>query len=157
MAGWQQLLALVFLFAPVAEPVTIQSAVDTLRRGASLEVAGERICAAHPLPLFYDRRQFRPAWSAADADALLDAVRHASDDGLDPLDYHLAAIDLPPRQPLTLEERDLLLTDAFFLLASHILSGRIDPVTIEPTWCLEPRTSDLVPALETSLENHDVA
>ncbi len=157
MSGWQQLFAILLVFTAAEQPLTIKSAVDTLRRGANLEIAGEQICAAHPLPLFYSRRNFQPAWTADDADAMLDAIRHAADDGLNPTDYHLAAIELPQRDPSTVAERDLLLTDSFFLLASHLLSGRIDPITIEPTWCLEPRTSDLVPALETALENHDIA
>ncbi|MGZ7040514.1 MAG: L,D-transpeptidase family protein [Thermoanaerobaculia bacterium] len=146
------LLAVSLAMAELSRPVTIESAVETLKRGADVQVAGERICAAHPLPLFYARRNLQPAWSRDDDQALLDAVRHAVDDGLDPDDYHLAAIERS-----TAAERDLLLTDAFFLFASHLLSGRVDPVTIEPTWCLEPRTSELVPALETALENHDVA
>jgi len=116
--------------------VTIQDAVETLQRGSSLTIAGEPICATHPLPLFYARRNLQPAWSAADSAALVRAIRSATDDGLDPTDYHLAAIE-----SATGAEADLLQTDAFFLLASHLLSGRVDPLTIEPTWCLEPRTS----------------
>ena len=157
MSGWRQLFVMVLALAAADPPVTIESAVETLRNGANLEIAGERICAAHPLPLFYARRKFQPAWSGRDQDALVDAVRHADDDGLNPADYHLAAIELLQRDSSKGAERDVLLTDAFFLMASHLLAGRTDPVTIEPTWCLESRTSDIVPALETALENHDVA
>lgn len=139
------------LAARLHAEVTIGSAVETLRRGWNLTIAGEQICATHPLPLFYSRRNLQPAWGAADSAALVGAIRRASDDGLDPSDYHLSAIEAS-----TGDERDVLQTDAFFLFASHLQSGRIDPVTIEPTWCLEPRTSDLVPALETALENHEV-
>lgn len=134
------------------ETVTIRSAVDSLSRGRIVMVEGEPICASRPLPLFYGRRQFAPAWSARDRDDLLAAIRDAKSDGLDPVDYHLASIE----RTSDAEQRDLLLTDAFFLLASHLLSGRVDPESIEPTWCLTPRANDLVAALETALELHEV-
>lgn len=138
--------------ATASDAVTIRSAIDSLNRGRIVLVEGDPICASRPLPLFYNRRQLAPAWSAHDRDDLLAAIRDAKSDGLDPADYHLAAIE----RTSDVEQRDLLLTDAFFLLASHLLSGRVDPESIEPTWCLEPRTNDLVAALETALEQHDV-
>jgi murein L,D-transpeptidase YcbB/YkuD len=132
--------------------VTIRSAVASLQQGHTVLVGGDPICASEPLPLFYTRRQFAPAWSDRDRGDLLAAIRDAGADGLDPTEYHLAAIDRTPEA----ESRDLLLTDAFFLLASHLLSGRVDPESVEPTWCLTPRTNDLVAALETAIELHDV-
>jgi len=132
--------------------VTIRSAIDSLSRGRIVIVEGDPICASRPLPLFYSRRQLTPAWSARDRDELLAAIREAQNDGLDPDDYHLASIE----RTADGEQRDLLLTDAFFLLASHLLSGRVDPESIEPTWCLTPRANDLVAALETALELHEV-
>jgi L,D-transpeptidase YcbB len=140
----------------VAVPLSIESAVRTLRGGASIVVAGEQICAAHPLPLFYERRDYAPAWNGVEAESMVLAIYQAGDDGLDPADYHRDAILALGRDPASTPERDLLLTDAFFLLTSHLLSGRVDPVTVERTWCLEPRASDLVPALETALRTHDV-
>jgi murein L,D-transpeptidase YcbB/YkuD len=134
------------------DALTIRSAVTTLSSGRTVVVSGDLICASRPLPLFYTRRQFAPAWSAADGQELLAAIRDAGSDGLDPADYHLAAI----ARTSDGDARDLLLTDSFFLLASHLLAGRVDPATIEPTWCLEPRGNDLVAALETALEIHSV-
>ena len=115
-------------------------------------VAGERICAEAPLRTFYARRNNEPAWSDANARDLIDAVAHAEDDGLRPSDYHIDAL----RGTQSREDRDLLLTDAFMLLATHLLVGRIDPQSIEPTWCLEPRANDVVAALESALESNDV-
>jgi hypothetical protein len=146
-------LSLAVIHGAVADDaVTIRSAIDSLSRGRIVLVDGDPICASRPLPLFYNRRQFAPAWSARDRDDLLAAMRDAKNDGLEPADYHLASIE----RTSDVEQRDLLLTDAFFLLASHLLSGRIDPESIEPTWCLTPRANDLVAALETALELHEV-
>jgi murein L,D-transpeptidase YcbB/YkuD len=133
--------------------VVIGGAVAALGKGETVSVMGEPICSSRPLALFYGRRNNEPAWQPADRDALLRAVHGAAADGLDPLDYHLTRIEAGRGSPPDL---DLLMTDAFFLLGSHLLSGRVDPVSIEPTWCLAPRTNDLVGALETALELHDV-
>jgi murein L,D-transpeptidase YcbB/YkuD len=155
-------LALAFAFAlslsvalpeaTAADAVTIRSTIDSLSHGRTVMLGGDPICASHPLPLFYNRRQWTPAWSARDRDELMAEIRDAKSEGLDPADYHLAAIEQMPDG----EQRDLLLTDAFFLLASHLLSGRVDPESIEPTWCLTPRANDLVAALETALELHEL-
>ena len=146
------MIALQVRTAVADELVTIRSAVASLSLGRTVVVSGDPICASRPLPLFYTRRQFGPAWSAGDRDALLAAVKDAESDGLDPADYHLASI----ARTSDADARDLLLTDAFFLLSSHLLSGRVDPESIEPTWCLVPRANDLVAALETALELHNV-
>ncbi len=140
---------------------TLISAIDLLQR-QGLIIGGERICAARPLPLFYARRRYTPAWLDGDrlrpsALELIDTIQHAGDDGLRPTDYHLAAIGVLTREPASHGvDLDLLLTDAFLLFGSHLLSGRVDPRTIEPTWCLERRAYDLVAALETALETGEI-
>jgi len=119
---------------------------------AQKQVAGDPICSAQTLPLFYERRAYQPAWSDDDARAMIAAIERAPEDGLRSADYHREALGRLQRG----DELDVLLSDAFLLLAGHLLAGRVDPLTIEPTWCLEPRTYDLVSALETALETHDV-
>lgn len=149
-------LVLMFAFPPATgtagETATIRSVVASLSQGRTTMVSGDPICASRPLPLFYTRRGFALAWGDRDRDELLAAISDAGSDGLDPADYHLASIARTPDP----EARDLLLTDAFLLLTSHLLSGRVDPESIEPTWCLTPRANDLVGALETALEIHNV-
>ena len=130
------LLALVFAAAVSIRPV----------------VGGERICAEAPLKTFYARRNGEVAWSDANARDLIDAISHANEDGLRASDYHLEAI----RSVESREDRDLLLTDAFLLFATHLLAGRVDPQSIEPTWCLEPRANDVIASLETALAENDV-
>jgi L,D-transpeptidase YcbB len=140
----------------IAASLTIRGATDQLQRGATVTVAGETICAEHPLPRFYAQRNYAPAWTvdgklAPVATSLLDAIEHAPDHGLRPADYHIDAIRTAHD-----DELDLLLTDAFFLLASHLASGRVDPISMEPTWCLPSRPVDLAGVLEEALDNGDV-
>ncbi|HSP16586.1 MAG TPA: L,D-transpeptidase family protein [Thermoanaerobaculia bacterium] len=137
--------------------LTIRGATENLQRGVAVKVAGDSICAEHPLPRFYAQRDYAPAWVVDGrltpvAFALIDAIEHAADHGLRPDDYHIAAI-----RRARDDELDLLLTDAFFLLASHLASGRVDPVSLEPTWCLTARPIDLVGALEEALDTGDVS
>jgi murein L,D-transpeptidase YcbB/YkuD len=114
-------------------------------------VAGEPIHCSMVLPRFYERRLFGPAWSDArgplpPAPRLLAALKTATREGLDPAAYHLGRLEallagdrerrFAP-EPSSLSVRvdlDLLLTDAFLLHASHLLSGRVDPRTFDPTW-----------------------
>jgi murein L,D-transpeptidase YcbB/YkuD len=48
---------------------------------------------------------------------------------------------------------ELLCTDAFLLYGSHLLTGRVDPAAINPTWTAEGRRADLVRHLEQALTN----
>ena len=139
-----------------SEPETIRETVARLDRSAIVVVEKERICGSRPLASFYSRREFKPAWNAADAALLLDIVRNASDHGLQPGDYHVDAIERLTGNPSRAAERDLLLTDAFLLFGSHLLSGKVDAENIVPTWCLTPRTHDLAAALDTALDAGDV-
>lgn len=105
---------------------------------------------------FYAGRRFQTVWtSSANVSALLAALEEVSGDGLDPADYHSREIrELVAGFPLSLEKQalyDILLTDAYLTLASHLNSGKVDPERIEPTWNLG---DDLTySALEYRLQN----
>jgi L,D-transpeptidase YcbB len=123
----------------------ITAAVDAAQAGGRPVVGGEVLASAVVLPEFYERRGFRPAWTdAALADELLRAIRDSAGDGLDPADYHLAAIEhVRAATPGSSEGRaqlDLLLTDAAVRLAYHLRFGKVDPERLDPHWNL---TSDL--------------
>ncbi|MFZ7111576.1 MAG: L,D-transpeptidase family protein [Desulfatiglandales bacterium] len=131
------------------------------------------LCGPESFLKFYTERAFRPAWSgdqgpltqAADlVKELHGAVRH----GLEPRDYHLADIegllyktDLCRKMGSTLNpdhlaDLDLLLTDAFLLYASDLLTGRVDPETIQPGWSIKGREADCVTVLRDALETDGI-
>lgn len=137
-----------------------------------LTVGSDIVHAAISLPRFYERRAYEPAWLGADlshARALLDAIRNAEREGLRTRDYHLprierliARIDATGRLPEDAEadqlvDLDLLLTDAFLILGSHLLIGRVDPVELDAEWRANRRSVDLVPVLENALATGEVA
>jgi murein L,D-transpeptidase YcbB/YkuD len=126
------------------------------------QVAGETICSPESLQRFYERRGNTLAWSngdhvSLDAAALVRAIEQSGDDGLTPGDYHLGALRrLLAQDAANRSDLDLLLTDAFLLLGAHLAGGRVNPVSIEPTWCLPPEKVDVAAVLDSALQNHNV-
>ena len=135
-----------------------------------LYVGEELIYASSMLPKFYERRTYRPAWSSSGrpvehVEDLLKAVRNADLEGLTPGDYHLGRIEATLNQirqsmqkglvlsPGILVDLDLLLTDAFLILGSHLLSGRVNPETIDSEWHAVRRQADLAGVLEKALDS----
>ncbi|HEY3119586.1 MAG TPA: L,D-transpeptidase family protein [Vicinamibacteria bacterium] len=100
---------------------------------------------------FYKLNAYRPAWStgrrlSGEAAELVEAVKSATGEGLDP-----AAYDLTPVAVLRTEsshnpfkkdslkaqeatELDIRLTSAFLKYARHLLMGRVDPGEVDPHW-----------------------
>lgn len=103
---------------------------------------------------FYDDRDQALAWTgpanAALFSDLLDAVRAAGTHGLDPDDYHLSMLELIDPSVADLDA-DTLATDAYLTLAAHLLSGRLDPVSVEPDWTAARRGRDLAAYLQGAL------
>ena len=123
----------------------IAAAVEAAHGGQPVVVGGDALASVVVLPEFYERREFKPAWTTpAPVDDLLRAVHESAAAGLDPADYHLAAIErLRATMPVTPEvqaQLDLLLTDATLRLAYHLRVGKVDPERLDPDWNL---TSDL--------------
>ena len=118
---------------------------------------------------FYEGREFRPAWSddfgpSPEAEDFLEVIRSAYREGLNPEDYQLNKIDavlsdlyasqigLEPYDVAELAGLDLILTQAFFLYASHMVDGRVDHQNIYPDWVVNERYADLAAVLNDALE-----
>ena len=129
---------------PEAGPTAnlLQLRIGEMRDGTPVEIAGERLASTVVLPEFYEERGFRPAWAnpAARAD-LLSALRASRDDGLDPRDYHLAAIDSLARlasRPESDADLDLLATDGVVRPAYHLRFGKWTPPRSSLDWEFTP-------------------
>ena len=93
--------------------------------------------------LFYERRNFFPAWEdGRKRGSLISVVEDSYQDGLTPADYHLAnlveqdarvrAADL--RSPEEWAAFELELTDALISLVHHQRFGKADPLSQHTTW-----------------------
>jgi len=131
---------------------------------------GAHLYAANALPRFYVQRIFRPAWSDGrrlfpQSNELLESLRSAEHEGLRAEDYHLEEIQhlvaavahrrrsRQSQDARMLADLDLLLTDAFLVYGAHLMSGRVNPETIDPEWHAARREADLTALLERSLSS----
>jgi L,D-transpeptidase YcbB len=133
-----------------------------------ISVGSSEVYFVKALPMFYQRRMFQPAWVNKEGPMphvkqLIEAIRRADQQGLRPEDYHLDEIlKIIPEEkhfkcrrlsnnPRQLVDLELLLTDAFLLYGSHLISGRINPKTMDPEWFADRRETDLSMVLEHAL------
>jgi len=123
---------------------------------------------------FYQGRQYQPVWShkgslLSPVQSLVMSIRAAEAEGLVPGDYHFDSIlanlkdfvrlsggALRQRAPV-LSDLELLLTDAFFVLATHLAQGKVDPDTTETEWEAPCRSLDMLQLLQDSLASGRIA
>jgi murein L,D-transpeptidase YcbB/YkuD len=153
------------LAGPTASEI-LQLRIGQVREGVPLEIGGELVASTVVLPDFYERRGFRPAWTEPSArQELLAALRACELDGLDPADYHVAAIEARLRDRASPEREadvDLLATDGVIRLANHLRFGKVDLLTLEPDWSFRPEEetelrADPAEALAKAVEKRAVA
>lgn len=160
--------------APDSVQAQLRQRLATAPLPPHLVVAGEQVRVPLALMHFYERRAYRPAWTAGAAllpqsAALLAVIEAIDQEGLQPTDYHMtqirrllsflrsASTHPAPLDPDAVVDLDLLLTDAFFLSIAHLLAGRIDPEADRTEWKASRRKIELVPLLEHALATHQVA
>lgn len=160
--------------APVDERVAeaIRARAEAAGAATANVVGEETLRAFAPCTELYAARDYAPLWSrsgtvADDADSLLAVVTEAASHGLVPADYHdVAAAGLreaivaapdDARTASRLADLDLLLTDAFVLLASDLRVGRVDPETIDPGWNAARPGDEPFETLESALGSGRVA
>lgn len=131
----------------------------------------KKIFSLQTVEEFYRDRNYAPAWYGkrgfADAEVMLKEIRQSANDGLIPENYHLREIENLLGKTYTIRERDnsvdpaipadldLLLTDSFFTLASHLSSGCVNPATLEPEWSFSEDV-DLSHVLANALQTYGI-
>jgi len=147
--------------------------IEMAATAGGLRIADEAIHTVVSTTRFYEARAFAPAWTArgrptTQSHQLLAAVEKTDAEGLPSDAYHrraierrLAALESDSTRPPDVRssrmvELELMLTDAFILYGSHLLSGRVDPQTIDAEWLATPRSGDMARILESALAAGDV-
>jgi murein L,D-transpeptidase YcbB/YkuD len=135
-------LAVSWLVTAPVGAMTLPERLESLASGAVATVRGEDLISVMALPRVYDATGGHLLWDDPGRRAdLLDAIRGVAADGLVPDDYHLAALEaLGAEDPLDTDD-DLLATDAFVMLISHLALGKVDAVRLEPNWSLPLSTA----------------
>ena len=102
---------------------------------------------------FYEQHQNAPQWSEKQIDELLQAIEASNQHGLIPSDYHLSTLKTNNEDT---ERRDIIATDAYLTLAGHLLGGKLNPVSLEPTWTAKGRSKDLVVHLADAIRENKI-
>jgi L,D-transpeptidase YcbB len=149
----------------------IRAGLQMEDRSAVFRPEEDDLLASQSIAEFYRRRDYRPAWSRGGtalppAEELLAAIKGARSEGLNPSDYHVrvleelvAAAQAAPMVGMAehwisapaLARLELLLTDAYFLLASHLADGKVEQDAREARWDGLSRREDLSALLERGL------
>ncbi len=145
-----------------SEAEDVRSIREAIRR--RLEGAGDEGAV---LLRFYEARDFLPAFYDESArprthaiTELTDAVEGAPSHGLAKADYHFERLAAqratPPTTPEAIAIHDVLLSDAFVTLATHLLRGKVDPVHIHPAWTAHHRAGDVLALLRRGLADDPI-
>ena len=155
-------------------PGALKTRIDQMQTGQQFECSGELICGIADLPLFYRRNRFQPVWLDGQephprVSDLLTAIRSSWHNGLNPGNYHLAAIEnllaefedsaiIPGYVDIeTQVNLELLCTDAYLLLGSHLLAGRVNPETLYTKWQVADAKIDFAAILQKALAQDRIA
>jgi murein L,D-transpeptidase YcbB/YkuD len=130
----------------------IAGRIRQLEAGEKLVVDGHPIASVILLPAIYKEHQYTPVWNNPRAvTQLLGAIRNIGQDGLNPSDYNLAALEkLLLRQarsttpePALSADLDLLLTDSLIRLGYPLTFGKVDPEALDPDWNMTRYVEDM--------------
>ncbi len=102
---------------------------------------------------FYKARGYQRAWNKTLLPRLIVAINNSTQHGLSPCDYRVNLLENKATDEL---QRELVASDAYLTLAGHILSGKVDPISIAPSWSVTSRQRDLVQHLTTALESGEI-
>jgi murein L,D-transpeptidase YcbB/YkuD len=138
------LAAALALTAPVPAQETpqqiLQGHAEHLRLGGAVTIDDATIAASSLIPELYERRGFEPLWTSEERIVeLVRLVGRASEEGLDPEDYHHAALQRVLAGPgvpdaRTRAELDVLLTDSLARYGFHFFFGKVNPAELDQNW-----------------------
>lgn len=130
--------SLLFSAAALANNETTRQWFETINAGYP-PIVGERgVYHANELATRYENNNYATFWFTAgkpsdQALALLNAINSSAEEGLNPKDYHQVALNAwfkntkeANLSSANIADIDILLSDAFILLAQHLLLGKVD-------------------------------
>jgi len=140
------LLVVAGLAAFSAEPgvqEAIRTEIEQLRETGRLSADGIEVASGELLARIYENRNFEPAWTDVEKmDELIRLVESTAEDGLDPADYHLEALNrvrkrLAAGQHFDATQRadiDIGMTDSLIRIVYHRRFGKVNPYDLDPDW-----------------------
>lgn len=142
--------------------------IDSLS-GRTIPAGEEKVFNPDIISQFYEKSgdYLSPAWSNLEKiTQMISAIYNVTADGLVPGDYHLAEIErltekiIQSDQPsfTDIDRFEMLMTDAFSLLSTHLAAGRTNPDTVDPQWKAARRylRHDWKAFIDSSLNTDDI-
>jgi murein L,D-transpeptidase YcbB/YkuD len=135
----------------------IATEIEQLATSGQLRARGVEVASGELLVDVYERNQFNLAWTRLEqVDELLEAIKAAEADGLNPADYHLTPVQagyqlLRSGDTVAADDRaelDLLFTDSLIRLGYHERFGKVNPYTLDPEWNFRREATDIDAAEE---------
>jgi len=141
-------------FGEISE--SIRLFIDDKSEGPAYKVDNENLLCSKELHLFYVNRFYDPAWVTRNSFSnngfdLINYIRQVDQQGLQPADYHLYLIEEYLGKMLSqtavdtavVMKLDLLLSDAFMLLGSHLYYGKVDQAKEGANWKMQRKDPGL--------------
>ncbi|MCP4750552.1 MAG: L,D-transpeptidase family protein [Proteobacteria bacterium] len=137
-------------------------------------VGEARVRLSARLPVFYQRRNYEPAWTddyglLPHTGELIAAIGNAPREGLRPTDYRFPQIERLLRivrrnktrqelvQPQLLVDLELLTTNAFLTYGYHLLYGKVNPKVFHSEWSVKRADYGLALVLQDALDRNRIA
>lgn len=175
--GFILLIELLVSFQISAQNISerLRFTLENSMEGGSLSIRGKHLNNTGEIYRFYAQRNFVPIWSDKGvlnelAYELRFEIRQSKYDGLRPEEYHLGIIDAffqtceankesnLENEIIDLVDLELFLSDAFFLLASHLDRGKVNPSVLKVQWGIprKPQSINYADLLHESIANQEI-
>jgi L,D-transpeptidase YcbB len=139
--------------------ILIRHFIENKEPDLPYELEGNRFYSSILLPKFYIEKSFKSVWITIYNDVskvkeMLEFIDNLEFHGLNPTHYHQALIAEKLEElaqdsqlifnPHFISKLDLILSDAFFITASHLYHGKVDPVSLKALWGIQRNKPELV-------------
>jgi L,D-transpeptidase YcbB len=166
---------LCFIFSLPANGATLhQTEISRLVRqnlhcthSSNISFECQKLINIKSLFAFYQPRNFSPVWVNEEgflhiAKDLLYQIEKSSLEGLQPFDYHLSIIKQglssnSQRDQFQAAKMEVILSDAFMSLGTHLRFGRINPQSIDPDRTIPPGKLDIATVLQTATNSAEIS
>ena len=157
------------LFAASSQEVqeVIRARAEYVQEFRDTYLQDETISGVVVLPIFYEKRNFMPAWTERDKiDQLFDLIESMILEGLNPQDYHQEELirlrdklknTANPSADL-IADYDIRLSDALLRIFYHLLYGKVDAERLDANWNIytEIDINDGARWLQSAIDSPDI-
>lgn len=130
----------------------LREGLQSLEQGRNKTIKGTLLYQPDAVIRFYKLRSDKPAWIHAQGSAwssLLEAIASTEEHGLQADDYHFQVLQslLNPStfhaySPSDSAALDIILSDAFLLIGTHLYQGKVRPSSVDRDWKIKSGRED---------------